>query len=238
MESLSSKTCTKCNEIKPLTEFYKRKSVPSGRMSACIPCERSRGKDHYEKNKDALTEKHIAYYQSNREKMAIKQKQYRETNKETISEYQKSFYQKNKEKVLERSRRRYTTKKEEVLKNQKNYRKDNPEKLRSHSRRYRAAILNNGVQKYTEQEVLSTYGTACSVCTTEIDMTAPRRTGRPGWENGLHIDHLIPISKGGPDTLENVRPTHAKCNLEKSAKLLTDGPGEVSDECQRFHKDY
>ena len=46
-------------------------------------------------------------------------------------------------------------------------------------------------------------------------MNAPRQTGLDGWENGLQIDHLIPISKGGPDTLINVRPTHGLCNLRK-----------------------
>jgi 5-methylcytosine-specific restriction endonuclease McrA len=46
-------------------------------------------------------------------------------------------------------------------------------------------------------------------------MKASRKVGSKNWEKSLHIDHLIPISKGGSDTLENVRPTHALCNLKK-----------------------
>ena len=84
-------------------------------------------------------------------------------------------------------------------------------------RRRRAKIRNSGFDFYTEQQVLETYGTICYLCDKEIDLSAPRRVGLPGWENGLHIDHVIPISKNGPDTLKNVRPTHGKCNIDKKA---------------------
>jgi 5-methylcytosine-specific restriction endonuclease McrA len=36
----------------------------------------------------------------------------------------------------------------------------------------------------------------------------------------LHIDHVYPLSKGGLDTLENVRPSHGKCNIVKWATLV------------------
>jgi len=35
---------------------------------------------------------------------------------------------------------------------------------------------------------------------------------------GLQIDHVIPIVKGGPDTLNNVRPAHGLCNIKKKDK--------------------
>jgi len=34
-------------------------------------------------------------------------------------------------------------------------------------------------------------------------------------DNDLHFDHVIPISKGGPTTAENLRVVCSKCNLEK-----------------------
>jgi len=42
-------------------------------------------------------------------------------------------------------------------------------------------------------------------------------------DNELHFDHLIPISKGGPSTVANLRVLCQDCNLEKSddvAELL------------------
>ena len=67
------------------------------------------------------------------------------------------------------------------------------------------------------------YGTNCYLCNDPINLQAARRVGKAdGWEQGLHIDHVIPISKGGSDTLDNVRPTHALCNLSKNDKLIGD----------------
>lgn len=85
-------------------------------------------------------------------------------------------------------------------------------------RRRRARIRGNDYEKYTEQQIIEIYGTKCHICNKPIDFDASRRVGFDNWENGLHIDHLVPIALGGRDTLDNVRPSHAKCNIIKGAK--------------------
>ena len=72
---------------------------------------------------------------------------------------------------------------------------------------------------YSDKDVLDTYGIDCHICNTPIDLSAPRQVGSPGWEKGLHIDHVYPLSKGGLDTLENVRPSHGQCNIIKWATV-------------------
>jgi 5-methylcytosine-specific restriction endonuclease McrA len=96
----------------------------------------------------------------------------------------------------------------------------NPEKVREYSRRIaakrKAQKMSNGHIPYTNQEVFDRYGTDCHICKTPIDFNAPRQASiTNGWELSLHFDHLIPLSKGGPDTLENIRPSHAVCNMKK-----------------------
>lgn len=83
--------------------------------------------------------------------------------------------------------------------------------------RRRARVRGNEYERYTFEQVIELYGTICYLCNLEIDMEAPRNCIGDNWQNGLHIDHVIPISKNGPDTLENVRPTHALCNINKSS---------------------
>lgn len=95
-----------------------------------------------------------------------------------------------------------------------------PEKVRELSRKRRAQKINNGFEKYAESEVLELYGTNCYLCNTQIDMDASRRCGDPGWEKGLHIEHVVNIALGGPDTLDNVRPSHALCNLTKKPREM------------------
>lgn len=72
---------------------------------------------------------------------------------------------------------------------------------------------------YSEQDVLNTYGTNCHICLEPIDLSAPRKCGDEGWERGLHIDHVYPLSKGGSDSLDNVRPSHGQCNVRKWATI-------------------
>lgn len=67
-------------------------------------------------------------------------------------------------------------------------------------------------------EMLEVYGTDCYLCLEPIDLDAPRHAAQgEGWEQGLHREHVIPISRGGENTLENCRPAHAACNLRKGA---------------------
>ena len=134
----------------------------------------------------------------------------------------KPYREKNKEERLERARLWYSNNKERRLEVGQQWRKSNVDKsreiIRTSSRKRRAQINNNGYSKYTEEQVLETYGINCNICNIPVDLKAARQVGMPGWENGLHIDHLVPVSKGGPDTLENVRPTHGLCNITKNNK--------------------
>jgi len=125
--------------------------------------------------------------------------------KEVNSLYFKSYYKNNKNKRAE-SYKKWASENNE--KRKQNKRKSNNKR--------RAQKLNNIHESYNEFQVIEVYGTKCHICNEEIDLNASRRAGRGDWENGLHIDHLIPMSKDGPDTLENVRPSHGICNLQKA----------------------
>ena len=97
------------------------------------------------------------------------------------------------------------------------YRANNLEKVRARERAKNRRRRAKQSMLYNELQVIATYGPNCYLCGLAIDFMASRRTGHPGWEVGLHIDHLIPVSKGGADVLENVRPSHGLCNLQKYA---------------------
>jgi len=84
--------------------------------------------------------------------------------------------------------------------------------------RRRARKMNALTEKYTTQDVLDLYGAICHICAEAIDLSLPRKVGQEGWEMGLHLDHVVPIAKGGDDTLANVRPSHGACNKRKGAK--------------------
>lgn len=106
---------------------------------------------------------------------------------------------------------------ERIYINKKIYLKNHPEIRKRIQARRKNALLSNQGDVYTEYQVLITYGALCHICNEVIDLTAPRLTGQTGWQRGLHIDHLIPLAKDGADSIENVRPAHAICNIKKGA---------------------
>jgi hypothetical protein len=95
-----------------------------------------------------------------------------------------------------------------------------------YGRKRRASKKGNETSPYTLEQVFEKWGRDCYICTLSIDYDAPRSPGAEGWERSLHLDHVIPIVYGGADSLDNVKPSHGKCNLLKSAK----GPGWVNIE--------
>lgn len=101
----------------------------------------------------------------------------------------------------------------------KKWRLANHEKIASKNRKQRAIKLGASTEPYTVEEVLAKWGINCHICEIPVDLLAPRRAGKENWEFGLQIDHVIPISKGGADVLENVKPSHCKCNLQKRASI-------------------
>ena len=129
---------------------------------------------------------------------------------EAAALYRRDWGEKNRERAREISR-------SWDLKNPEYARERNNKSQRTR----RAALAKVEKEEYTTEQVLEVYGSNCHVCSEQIDLEAPRRTGNgEGWRQGLHLDHVIPISKGGPDTLENVRPAHVMCNLTKGSKDL------------------
>ena len=94
------------------------------------------------------------------------------------------------------------------------------------NRMHRANANGGIVGYYSDQDVLDIYGTDCYLCGEPIDLIANRQCGKPGWEKAFHVEHMIPLSKGGPDTIENVRPSHGQCNIIKASKIL---PAQMSE---------
>lgn len=85
------KICSKCGEVKPISEFYKRKSSKDGLRSECKACSIARVSEynaiHNEEKKAYKSE----YYQANKEKKAAYNAAYYQANKDKISEYHAEY---------------------------------------------------------------------------------------------------------------------------------------------------
>lgn len=115
----------------------------------------------------------------------------------------------------DQARRNYDRNRDKILAVTKEYHRKNPDVMQRTKNRRRAAQYATRSERYTERMAIDAHGTMCHICGEEIDMAAKRHPGDPGWERGLHLDHVIPLRSGGTDTLDNIRPAHGLCNLRK-----------------------
>lgn len=55
----------------------------------------------------------------------------------------------------------------------------------------------------------------CCECGMEADLS----TGWAGVRQQLHVDHIVPVSKGGSHLVSNMQTLCRRCNLSKGARL-------------------
>lgn len=66
---------------------------------------------------------------------------------------------------------------------------------------------------YADRDVFIRDNWVCHLCGEAIDPDLPRTDSM-----GATIDHVMPLARGGDDSLENVRAAHFLCNVRKGSK--------------------
>lgn len=74
-------------------------------------------------------------------------------------------------------------------------------------RRLEANAERGRLTDVIRQWVVERDGYRCGICGETVD------------REDVHIDHVVPVSRGGKSTLENLRVTHSTCNLAKGARM-------------------
>ena len=90
---------------------------------------------------------------------------------------------------------------------EREWRKDNPEWALRNREGQRRRRRTDGIS-VSYAAILAKFGMVCHICTLDIESL-----------EDLHMDHVIPLSKGGPHSEDNIRPSHAVCNMRKGAKI-------------------
>jgi len=127
--------------------------------------------------------------------------------KENQKKLRRKWYLENKNITLERQKKRYQENKERLQAYGRQHAKDNPEIYRAARHRRRMRKRSNGRNDLTADQIRWMFENFpyCVYCGNEDDLT---------------VDHVVPISKGGENTLSNVVPACSDCNNKKRAKLI------------------
>ena len=137
----------------------------------------------------------------------------------------KKWYAENQPRQLERHRKAYERDIEKIrVRDSARYEKDKPKRLElasEHSQLRRArkakAVRERGISRLALRKL---FGDNCYYCGVLMDFTPAK--DRKFKKNHASIEHLVPLSKGGNHTWENVVLACHSCNTQKNAKSEED----------------
>lgn len=202
------KICRVCNLNKPYSDYHKSSSNAGGVSTRCKPCTSEAGKTYRALNKESITAKAKTKRIANPEAYKEVHRRYREKNADKIRERNKEWarldYAKNPRRNIDSAQR---------------WQRKNPDKVREIEAgrckvkaRIRANIRRKSISdaggKFTAEDVrriMRMQGSRCIYCKVDCSKT-------------YHVDHIIPVSKGGSSWPENLQILCPRCNLSKSAK--------------------
>lgn len=193
------KTCTQCGEWKPFGDFVRSKRNLDGHGESCLECKRIRSQAYYQANKAKVIARTLAYNRAHPEEWKAAAKRYKTAHRERllpeVRAHSAAWRTKNRDKDRAASLRWSRANKDRVIAN---------------VQRRRARIVGNG-GSYTSQEwrnLKAQYDHRCLRC------------GKQEPEIALTVDHVIPISLGGQNTISNIQPLCEFCNKSKHAKTI------------------
>lgn len=215
------KKCTICKVEKPYSEFHKNKSRKDGFHNACKICKSESDKKSHAKHREKRMAKMKVYYEENKEWFLEECKKYRSENKEEISEYKKEWAKINKGHKAEQERNWRENNKERNVEMKKKWYKKNRDRVYSNILKRRSLKHYVRFDRVRRTELLNRDNWTCRHCGVRVhDSNVGGNVNRHLWDNErkAHIDHIIPISKGGDSTLENLQVLCRTCNLSKNDK--------------------
>lgn len=181
-------------------------------------------KEYREKHFERISLQKKQWYKENAEKQKEKMRNNYKDNKQAYIQRAKLWGLKNPEKVKQ-LKQNWRVNNKEYIKEwkklnpnwEKEWRINNLDKTRQYSRqnriKRRLLLENVKSENYTLEQIFIRDKGMCGLCFDTVLMNAEKLKHRPS------IDHIIPLSVGGDDTLKNVQLAHFGCNSRKGNRV-------------------
>lgn len=186
------KICNICGTAKPANQFSKKADSKDGLHPNCKECSRLITKAWREKNAERAAESCLKW---------------REAHREYLREKALEHYRQNKEKRLVSMRQWQRENRSKIMETRRVYVSANKEAIAAGKRLYKAR-KRNAEGKHTGEDVkrlMVLQRKRCANCGTDIS-------------SDYHVDHVIPLSKGGGNGADNIQLLCPTCNIRKKDK--------------------
>jgi 5-methylcytosine-specific restriction endonuclease McrA len=231
---VTTKTCKRCEKEKPIDDFplYKYSNTNKkgekiegvGRRGLCRPCRQAQQAENYARVAGSVSEyRHLVHkrrYANDkeyRERVLASNKRYAKQNPEKMAAIQRNWRANNPEHAREMDRK---------------WREANPEKQKEASARY---YKNGGAKKMHQRAMLRRNVESDGHTISEMHDywrskgIDPKRCAYcdawhtkwtyGDWKTSVG-DHIVPLTRGGKDVLENMNPCCRNCNSSKGNRIL------------------
>jgi 5-methylcytosine-specific restriction endonuclease McrA len=192
------KACTKCGQVKPLSEFFPRANRPLGYYSRCKDCMYADNRAHYP-----------IYYEANGTRKRAQVNAYTAEHREEANARSQLWRLTYPERYRATMRRWVVENHDKILADKREYGRLKPEVGRAARVRRRTRIRGAKICDFTAAQwtaLLEEFDYACAYC------------NRPCTE--FHLEHMQPVSRGGNHTASNIVPACGDCNMAKHDKTL------------------
>lgn len=202
--------CTKCNGEFNINMFHKKSTSLDGLSHTCKACKRKQDAEYRAKHKEELNKKRKEKYYKDPEK-------YRTLTKN----YYNNLSKEDREKMKAKKASYNKTASEEVKQRKRDYDKKYFSSVAgklvtlksAHKRRaQQIGTDDNTITSQALTELKIKQSNKCAYCDVVLDFSA---------KGTVHLDHVIPLSKGGAHSITNVVWSCASCNLTKNNKIIT-----------------
>ena len=219
------KQCTKCQQCFPASpeHFHRDKTKTDGLMPQCKSCRKENAQRYYLENQESILQKNAEWKNNNPDKIAQQVKNWAANNPERRKKTQQEWIKANPHKNTVYMRKWRGTNREQYRKIDRKYRANNRERQRDLARkarannreRYRNYSRNRNARKRHNGGILTV---------NDIQLQYVAQDGMCFWcsspvEQTYHADHVIPLSRGGTNTPDNIVISCPFCNQSKSDKL-------------------
>jgi 5-methylcytosine-specific restriction endonuclease McrA len=163
-------------------------------------------------NREKTNAANSAWRRTNPDKGRATTAAWREKNKKRVKELQSirsaKYYALNRKKMISGSANYHAEHPEQVKATRSRWKKKHPEKVRIAYHNYQATKKENGgkISLGLAEKLLTRQKNHCAVCKKSLSKT------------GYHLDHIVPLARGGKNEDRNMQATCPKCNMEKNAK--------------------
>ena len=145
---MQMKTCSKCHETKPVSEFSRDRSKKYGLRHQCKACDAVYRAD----NREKIVKRRAEYYVANRDKIARRMAEHYVDNRDKIAKQQAEYYAANRDKIREKHAYYRVANSDKSTKRHAKYYAANRDKIRKQQAEHYAANSDKSAERHAEYQ--------------------------------------------------------------------------------------